>query len=343
MSLSAEVLQRAIQAARAGRRTEARALLIELVEFDPQNEMAWMWLSGLVDSPEDQIIACENVLTINPANDKVRAHLAELRRRYGAFLAKKNIEDAAALFNQANVYVKQKDMDTALELAMQAVEKRADYEEAWLLISKISPDLSQQIEALEKASRFNPSNMQTALTLKEKRHLRAHPLDAAERLEESGKIEEALKVYEVQAAITKNLKEFEYIQRQINRIKGLREEKIPHVTPASSIARLTCTWPLLYLSFALMHMGLNPLKHPNFYLGLGLPLVIMGSFMLALAEVRSHHIVWQKIFHEQGTGSSLARSATAATGWFLVLVPYVLLLLDSLKRLWNFIIPPPPF
>src|SRR5512139_1477028 len=101
---STEVLQRAIQAARAGRKVEARDLLIELVDMDPQNEMAWMWLSGLVDSPEDQIIACENVLTINPANEKVRAHLAELRQRYQSVLAEKNIEAAATLFDQANLY-----------------------------------------------------------------------------------------------------------------------------------------------------------------------------------------------------------------------------------------------
>ena len=36
---STEVLQSAIQAARAGRKKEARDLLIELVENDPQNEM----------------------------------------------------------------------------------------------------------------------------------------------------------------------------------------------------------------------------------------------------------------------------------------------------------------
>jgi hypothetical protein len=69
----------------------------------------------------------------------------------------------------------------------------------------------------------------------------------------------------------------------------------------------------------------------------------MGGFMIALAEVRSHHAVWQKLFHEQGVGSSLARSVTAAAGWFLVLIPHVLLILDSLNRLRNFVIPPLPF
>ena len=39
---------------------------------------SWMWLSGLVDTLEDKIIACENILTINPSNDKVRAYLAQL-------------------------------------------------------------------------------------------------------------------------------------------------------------------------------------------------------------------------------------------------------------------------
>src|SRR5512140_3441220 len=99
MASSAEVLQRAIQAARAGRKVEARDLLIELVEVEPQNEMAWIWLSGLVDSLEDRIIACENALTINPGNEKVRAYLTELQRQQTAFLAKKNSDEAVGLFN----------------------------------------------------------------------------------------------------------------------------------------------------------------------------------------------------------------------------------------------------
>ena len=340
---SSEVLQRAIQAARAGRKVEARDLLIELVEFEPQNEMAWMWLSGLVDSPEDQIIACENVLTINPANERVRAHLTGLRRRYQAYLERKSLEDAATLLMQANEHVKQNDINTALQLALQSVEKREDCEEAWLLIGRISPDINQQIAALEKALKLNPSNQQTASTLKELHYLRTNPMDAATRLEEMGKLKEALKVYEVQAALAKNLKDFDHIQKQIIRIKRLQEENIPHVSPDSSITRLAATCPVLYLSLILIQMGLNPLKHFNFFLWLGLPLVILGSFMLALAEVRSHHIVWQKLFHEPGIGSSLARTVTAATGWFLVLVPHVLLLLDSLNRLRNFVIPPFPF
>src|SRR5512138_3154698 len=98
MPSSTEVLQKAVQEARAGRRTEARDLLLELVETEPRNEMAWMWLTGLVDSLEDRIIACENVLTINPANEKVRAYLADLQRQQEAFLARDDHDIATDLF-----------------------------------------------------------------------------------------------------------------------------------------------------------------------------------------------------------------------------------------------------
>jgi len=74
-------LGRAIKAAREGRRVEARDMLLQVVDADPQNESAWIWLTGLVDDLEDKIIACENVLTINPSNERVRAYLNQLLQK----------------------------------------------------------------------------------------------------------------------------------------------------------------------------------------------------------------------------------------------------------------------
>lgn len=75
---SADLLRQGVEAARAGQKLDARKIFMQVVEIDPQNELAWMWLSGLMDDLEDRIIACENVLTINPANEKVRVYLASL-------------------------------------------------------------------------------------------------------------------------------------------------------------------------------------------------------------------------------------------------------------------------
>lgn len=72
-------LREAIALARAGRREEARDLFISLVNLDEENELAWLWLVDLVDDLEDQIIALENALTINPDNEKARARLQQLQ------------------------------------------------------------------------------------------------------------------------------------------------------------------------------------------------------------------------------------------------------------------------
>src|ERR1041385_7237646 len=336
---SAEDLQRAIQAARAGRKVEARDLLLQIVEVEPRNEMAWMWLAGVVDSLEDRIIACENVLTINPGNEKIRAYLIKLQNQRASTLRGKNTDEAVDLMNQAKACAERNDITMAIRLARQALEKRDTYEDAWLFLANISPDFDQQIMALEKAYNLNPSNTETASALKRAQDQRANPLRAAQRLEQEGKLEEALKAYHALAAQTKNSKDFDQIYKQIIRIEGLQKENIRYVAPTSTIARLTFGWPLLYLSLALVQMGLNPFAHPVFYLWLGLPLVAVGSFLLSLSEVRSNHILWQKIFGEQGEGSQFARAVAATAGWFLIILPHLLIVFDSLNRLRNFHIP----
>lgn len=339
----AEMLQQAIRTARAGRKEEARDLLLQVVEAEPRNELAWIWLSGLVDSLEDRIIACENVLAINPANDKIRAYLAELQQRSVVLSQVEPREEAADLFLQARTAAERNDRDEALRLARQAVEKEPAYEPAWALIGKLSRNLEEQLLALERAYRLNPSNPETISELKQARYLKTNPLNMAKQLEQQGRFEEALRAYEEAAPRSRNSQEFDQIYKQILRIEGLKREKIRYVAPASTITRLTFGWPFLYLSLVLVQVGLNPFAHPAIYLWLGFPFVILGGFLLSLAEVRTRHMFWQKLFAEQGDGSDFARLVTAATGWFLIIVPHVLIVFDSLNRLRYFTIPPMPF
>jgi Flp pilus assembly protein TadD len=75
-----ELLQQGIALAKAGRREEARTILLQVVEQDERNESAWLWLSGLVDSDDDKAIALENVLTLNPNNEWAKRGLQMLGR-----------------------------------------------------------------------------------------------------------------------------------------------------------------------------------------------------------------------------------------------------------------------
>jgi tetratricopeptide (TPR) repeat protein len=78
-----DLLQQGIAAARAGKREEARALLMQLVEGDERNEQAWLWLAGVVDAPEDIRTCLQNVLDLNPANQQAQQGLAWVEQRYG--------------------------------------------------------------------------------------------------------------------------------------------------------------------------------------------------------------------------------------------------------------------
>jgi hypothetical protein len=75
------MVREGINAYRAGKIDEARALLLKAVEFDERHEQAWLWLSAVVESPEDRQTCLENVLTINPHNENARQGLRKLAQQ----------------------------------------------------------------------------------------------------------------------------------------------------------------------------------------------------------------------------------------------------------------------
>ena len=69
------MVKEAIKAYRAGDKASARAMLEKATEMYSHNEKAWMWLSAVVDSVEDQRVCLENVLFLNPDNENARRGL----------------------------------------------------------------------------------------------------------------------------------------------------------------------------------------------------------------------------------------------------------------------------
>src|SRR3954470_22831729 len=82
-TMTTTLLEQGISAALTGRREEARALLEQVVEADDRNEQAWLWLSGLLEEPEDVRTCLENVLHLNPDNVKAQQGLAWVEQRHG--------------------------------------------------------------------------------------------------------------------------------------------------------------------------------------------------------------------------------------------------------------------
>ncbi|MBZ0281137.1 MAG: hypothetical protein K8L97_10370 [Anaerolineae bacterium] len=68
----------AVSAYRAGRKDEARTMLLRAVEIDQYHEQAWLWLSAVVESVDEQRTCLENVITINPNNERAKQGLQVL-------------------------------------------------------------------------------------------------------------------------------------------------------------------------------------------------------------------------------------------------------------------------
>lgn len=63
------LLKEGIAAAKAKNKAAAYPLLKEAAELDPDNEMGWLWLAGVSETPQEAIVCLERVLQINPFNE----------------------------------------------------------------------------------------------------------------------------------------------------------------------------------------------------------------------------------------------------------------------------------
>ena len=75
----ATLLQQAIDLAKAGNRDAAETIIRQVLETDPNNEVAWIWLSGVSRDVLVKRTALERVLQLNPDNQLAKEGL----KRFG--------------------------------------------------------------------------------------------------------------------------------------------------------------------------------------------------------------------------------------------------------------------
>ena len=76
--MSSERLEEAIALIRLGNAEEGRRLLTQTLQADPNNEMAWLWMSWVVTTDEQRRQCLRRVLVINPDNELAKRGLAAL-------------------------------------------------------------------------------------------------------------------------------------------------------------------------------------------------------------------------------------------------------------------------
>jgi len=76
-----EKLDNGVRAARSGDRATAQKLLKQVIQEDPDNELALIWLASSVTSSAERRMYLQQVVRVNPNNQRAREALAQLSQR----------------------------------------------------------------------------------------------------------------------------------------------------------------------------------------------------------------------------------------------------------------------
>lgn len=75
---TADVFAQGVKALNVGDTQRARALLVQVVQAQPDNPSAWLWLSGAVDAYSERRYCLERVLALDPQHAAAQRGLARL-------------------------------------------------------------------------------------------------------------------------------------------------------------------------------------------------------------------------------------------------------------------------
>src|SRR5215210_8388257 len=93
-----DLLAKGKQSALTGQRDLAREMLAYVVYLDPRNAEGWLWLSGVVDYPQQVRYCLERTLRIDPASERARRGMEWLDAR------QKEIDEARAAAERVKPY-----------------------------------------------------------------------------------------------------------------------------------------------------------------------------------------------------------------------------------------------
>jgi twitching motility two-component system response regulator PilG len=142
------LLQQGIAAARAGDKATARAKFRELTAHNFDNELAWLWLASVADTPAHAVACLRRVLQINATHEKARAALFRLVMEQG-------IQQARA-----------GDKPTAYASFVEGSTLDANNELVWTWMASTAPGPTEALTALRHVLHINPTHQQAGRAYK---------------------------------------------------------------------------------------------------------------------------------------------------------------------------------
>jgi Response regulators consisting of a CheY-like receiver domain and a winged-helix DNA-binding domain len=148
----AEYLNAGVKAAQAGDRKAARKNLMSALDIDSQSENAWLWLASISEYPEELLVFLNNVLDINPKNERALQWSASTKLLLSKTLVQRGI-DAHESGRQ----------DFAVQCFDQALSYDMHNVTAWLWLAALNDSEECRLEYFRRVLTIDPEN-ETART-----------------------------------------------------------------------------------------------------------------------------------------------------------------------------------
>lgn len=342
---ASDLFKTAVKKAKAGEHQEARDLLLELVKNQPSHELAWLWLSELVEDPEDKIIALENALTINPQRTQTRSRLEKLHQRYGRtrppvddYFSPNGETSPIALTQEESEFavieqlLAAGNINTARQDLAAFLRRYSNHEAGWWLMVQHADSQANLLTALDHLLRLNAQHPKAPEYLG-----RIRPTN--EQFLQMGRLFERLERWETAASYYKRaLKSPNNADRLLakKRLPLVEEQvklgKIKVTSPTATVLRLAAGPTLLYAMLVFVQAGLNPLHAPP-TLCLGNLAFLAGILLVSGLSYAPDHR-WLRQLRETAVFQN--KLALRLLSIALLVLPILLLLLMSLDRLSAF-------
>ncbi len=160
-----KLLRHGINAAKEGNRAEARLTLLQVTEAEQDNETAWLWLASISEYPEELLVFLQNVLKINPDNERA----IEWAKQTKTLLSKTFVQRGIDASHQ-----NQKDF--AKQCFLQAIVHDTENEMAWLWLASSTDSIEEKCSHLQKVLKINPDNETAVSSMKSVKNQIAQPL-----------------------------------------------------------------------------------------------------------------------------------------------------------------------
>jgi CheY-like chemotaxis protein len=148
------MLREGVKAAQEGNRGEARKVLLRVTETDENNENAWLWLASISEYPEELLVFLNNVLRVNPVNERA----LEWHKATKSLLAKTLVQRGVDAISDERP-------DFARQCFEQALEHEAENEMAWLWMASVADTDEEKKDCFEKVLSVNPDNETARVSL----------------------------------------------------------------------------------------------------------------------------------------------------------------------------------